>query len=192
MHESDEVIERVVTALRRDVVAFAPDFDARVMDLVREEPRPVPVRGIWSWMTRPRTVRVTPIGALALAAGLAGVVALAARNEGPAVNGIEQAPPGMVIQASSTQMMEFVFVAPSASSVAIVGDFNDWEEGGSPMRRKNQPGVWTITIPLAPGRYHYTFVVDGTEWVADPLAPRTIEDDFGRPNSVITVGDATT
>ena len=192
MHESDEVIERVVTALRRDVVAFAPDFDARVMGLVREEPRAVPVRGIWSWMTRPRTVRVTPIGALALAAGLAGVIALAARNEGPAVNGIEQAPPGMVMQASSTQMMEFVFVAPSASSVAIVGDFNDWEEGGSPMRRKNQPGVWTITIPLAPGRYHYTFVVDGTEWVADPLAPRTIEDDFGRPNSVITVGDATT
>lgn len=194
MHESDEVIERVVTALRRDVVAFAPDFDARVMALVRDEPRAVPVRGIWAWMTRPRTVRVTPIGALALAAGLAGVVALAARNDAPApTSGVAQAPAGMVIPASSsTQMMEFVFVAPSASSVAIVGDFNDWEEGGSPMRRKNQPGVWTITIPLAPGRYHYTFVVDGTEWVADPLAPRTIEDDFGRPNSVITVGDATT
>jgi 1,4-alpha-glucan branching enzyme len=55
-----------------------------------------------------------------------------------------------------------------------------------------EKGVWTITIPLAPGRYHYTFVVDGTTWVADPMAPRTLEDDFGRPNSVITVGDATT
>jgi 1,4-alpha-glucan branching enzyme len=90
-------------------------------------------------------------------------------------------------------MTEFVFVNPSASSVAIVGDFNDWEEGGSPLRRVSaQGGVWAITIPLAPGRYHYTFVVDGTKWVADPLAPRTLEDDFGRPNSVITVGDATT
>ena len=89
-------------------------------------------------------------------------------------------------------MMEFVFVNSSASSVAIVGDFNDWEEGGSPLRRVSEPGVWAITIPLAPGRYHYTFVVDGTKWVADPLAPRTLEDDFGRPNSVITVGDATT
>lgn len=193
MHESDEVIERVVTALRRDVVAVAPDFDARVMALVREEPKAVPVRGIWAWMTRPRMVRVTPIGALALAAGLAGVVALAARNNEPApTSGIEQASVGVTPASSSTQMMEFVFVAPSASSVAIVGDFNDWEEGGSPMRRKNQPGVWTISIPLAPGRYHYTFVVDGTEWVADPLAPRTNEDDFGRPNSVITVGEATT
>jgi hypothetical protein len=189
VHESDEVIERVATALRRDVVALAPDFDARVMALVREERRSVPVRGIWAWMTRPRMVRVTPIGALALAAGLAGVVALAGRNDEP-TSGMAQVP--VMSASSSKQMMEFVFVAPSASSVAIVGDFNDWEEGGSPMRRKNQPGVWTITIPLAPGRYHYTFVVDGTEWVADPLAPRTMEDDFGRPNSVITVGEATT
>lgn len=193
MHESDEVIERVVNVLRGDVVALAPDFDARVMALVREDSRAVHTRGVWAWMTRPRMVRVTPLGALALAAGLAGVIALAARDGAAPIDTVAQAPAGALVPASSSeQMMEFVFVAPSASSVAIVGDFNDWEEGGSPMQRKNQPGVWTITIPLAPGRYQYTFVVDGTEWVADPLAPRTIEDDFGRPNSVITVGDATT
>jgi 1,4-alpha-glucan branching enzyme len=86
---------------------------------------------------------------------------------------------------------EFIFVNASASKVAIVGDFNDWDAGVSELRRVEK-GVWAITIPLAPGRYHYTFVVDGTTWVPDPAAPRTLEDDFGRPNSVITVGDATT
>jgi 1,4-alpha-glucan branching enzyme len=105
---------------------------------------------------------------------------------------VEAPPAALAPSAGREQMMEFVFVNRSASSVAIVGDFNDWEEGGSPLRRVTEQGVWAITIPLAPGRYHYTFVVDGTKWVADPLAPRTLEDDFGRPNSVITVGDVTT
>jgi hypothetical protein len=194
VHESDEVIERVAMALRGDVVALAPDFDARVMQRVRTESREVPGRGVWRWMIRPRTVSVSPLGALALAAGLAGIVALAARGTDVGIRTAGEAPSAALASAArSEQMMEFVFVAPSASSVAIVGDFNDWEEGGSPMRRvSEQGGVWAITIPLAPGRYHYTFVVDGTKWVADPLAPRTLEDDFGRPNSVITVGDATT
>lgn len=193
MHESDEVIERVAMTLRRDAVALAPDFDARVMQRVREEARDEGGPAVWRWLMRSRTIRVSPLAGLALAAGLAGVVALAARRDDPGARTVTGAPAVAVGPASpSQQMMKFVFVNPSASTVAIVGDFNDWEEGGSPLRRVSEKGVWLITIPLAPGRYHYTFVVDGTTWVADPLAPRTLEDDFGRPNSVITVGDATT
>jgi hypothetical protein len=41
-------------------------------------------------------------------------------------------------------------------------------------------------VPLRPGRYRYTFIVDGT-WHRDPAAPRALEDDFGTPTSVITV-----
>jgi hypothetical protein len=44
-----------------------------------------------------------------------------------------------------------------------------------------------VVIPLRPGRYRYTFVVDGTRWSRDPAAPRALEDDFGTPTSVITV-----
>ena len=191
MHEADEVIERITMALRQDVATVGPDFDTRVMQRIRAESRGVEPRGIWSWMTRPRTVTVSPLGALALAAGLAGIVVLAARSREVAIPQGGAASAAVTTGAPIPQMTRFVFVARSASSVAIVGDFNDWEEGGSPLRRESE-GVWAITIPLAPGRYHYTFVVDGTKWVADPLAPRTIEDDFGRPNSVITVGEATT
>ena len=193
MHESDEMIERVTMALRGDAVTLAPDFDTRVMAHVRAASQEARARGVWRWMTRARTVSVTPVGALALAAGLAGVIALAARRSDVGVRTGSELPPVTLTAASgAAQPMTFVFVARSASSVAIVGDFNDWQEGASPLHRGSDDGVWAITIPLAPGRYHYTFVVDGTRWVADPLAPRTIEDDFGRPNSVITVGEATT
>jgi hypothetical protein len=178
-------------ALRNDAMALAPDFDARVMQRVRAESREAPGRGLWGWMTRGRTISVSPLGALALAAGLAGIVALGARRDVGIRTGGEAPSAALAPASRAEQMMKFVFVTPSASSVAIVGDFNDWEEGKSPLRRVSEQ-VWAITIPLAPGRYHYTFVVDGTQWVADPLAPRTLEDDFGRPNSVITVGDATT
>jgi hypothetical protein len=178
--------------LRSNAIALAPDFDARVMVRVREESRQMRRPGLWRWMTRSRTVNVSPLGALALAAGLVGVVTLGARRDQAVASAVVEAPVAAPAPASpGARMMEFVFVNSSASSVAIVGDFNDWEEGGSPLRRVSEK-VWAITIPLAPGRYHYTFVVDGTTWVADPLAPRTLEDDFGRPNSVITVGDATT
>ena len=195
MHESDEVIERVARTLRGEVVAVAPDFDARVMERIRDEARTAASPRIWQWMTRPRTIRVSPLAGLALAAGLAGVVVLSNGNErlqAPATAATAIATPAST--PAGEQMTRFVFVNRSASRVALLGDFNDWDEGKSLMQRvgKVQEGVWEITIPLAPGRYHYTFVVDGTTWVADSLAPRTLEDDFGRPNSVITVGDATT
>jgi hypothetical protein len=190
VHESDEVIERVAMTLRRETVTVSPGFDARVMQHVREESRQRTGLGVWRWVTRPRTIRISPLAGLALAAGLAGVVALAARRDG--ADGSAAAPMVMTPASVTGQhMMQFIFVNDSASKVAIVGDFNDWDAGVSPLRREEK-GVWTITIPLAPGRYQYTFVVDGTTWVPDPAAPRTLEDDFGPPNSVITVGDVTT
>jgi hypothetical protein len=191
VHETDELIDRVATSLRREHVLLGSDFDERVMRQVRVASRDVARRGLWRWMLQPKSVSVSPLGALALAAGLAGVVALAARRDEAPLAASVQAPAVDFTPVGAQQMTKFVFVAPSASRVNIVGDFNDWDSEASPLQRMEQ-GVWTITIPLAPGRYQYTFVVDGTSWVADPGAPRTLEDDFGRPNSIITVGDATT
>ena len=44
-------------------------------------------------------------------------------------------------------------------------------------------------MPLRPGRYRYAFVVNGTSWRPDPNAPAA-EDEFGRANSVVTIGGA--
>jgi hypothetical protein len=44
-----------------------------------------------------------------------------------------------------------------------------------------------VELHLKPGRYHYTFLIDGRRWVSDPAEPRAAESDFGAPMSVLTV-----
>ncbi|HEY0779684.1 MAG TPA: isoamylase early set domain-containing protein, partial [Gemmatirosa sp.] len=91
----------------------------------------------------------------------------------------------------------FMLVAPGAREVSLVGDFNEWDHGATPLRRVasqgGTQGVWTIDVPLTAGRYAYSFLVDGQRWVADPARPRAIgADDFGSPNSAVTVGGGDT
>ncbi len=84
--------------------------------------------------------------------------------------------------------MQFVLDArdvPAATQVSVVGDFNDWNVSALPLSLEN--GVWTVTIPLTPGRHVYAFVVNGETWIADPRAPQATDNDFGRPGSVVIV-----
>jgi hypothetical protein len=81
----------------------------------------------------------------------------------------------------------FSLDAPDASQVSIVGDFNNWDPAATPLTRVSDDGRWEAVIPLTPGRYQFTFVVDGTRWVRDPLFPQATGDDFGQPTSVITI-----
>ena len=98
--------------------------------------------------------------------------------------------PGSAPPAEDTpREFEFVVVAPRAASVSLVGDFNDWDAARTPMRPSQRGGpLWTAVVPLAPGRYRYAFLVDGSRWLADPAAPRARDDEFGTPSSVVTVG----
>jgi 1,4-alpha-glucan branching enzyme len=82
----------------------------------------------------------------------------------------------------------FVLVAQDAHDVALVGDFNDWLAQSTPMR-KRRDGVWSIVLPLPPGRYSYAYLIDGDRWLADPAALAPAEEDFGRPSSVLVVED---
>jgi 1,4-alpha-glucan branching enzyme len=85
--------------------------------------------------------------------------------------------------------VRFDLVAPSASRVAIVGDFNQWNAESLPMRRSADGSRWEIEVRLPPGRYTYGFVVDG-KLMRDPRAPESASDDFGIPNSVRMVSRA--
>jgi hypothetical protein len=87
---------------------------------------------------------------------------------------------------STPQQVQFMFVAPSASRVALVGEFNDWDPSATPMLRA-AGGAWHVVLPLARGRHVYAFVVDGNSWVADPQAPLAPERWFGAQNSVVLV-----
>jgi hypothetical protein len=188
MHGSadDPLIARVAAELRRPV-PLRPDFDARVMAAVRRAIPSLPVRA-WTWLREPRVVAVSPIGGLAMAAGVAGIVLVGAVSRQPsAERGGAAATSAQVVAEGTRPLVTFVLLAPQARSVALAGDFNDWDASRVLMRREAS-GLWTVDVPLTPGRYRYVFVVDGRRFVADPAAPRAAGDDFGTPTSVVTVG----
>jgi 1,4-alpha-glucan branching enzyme len=87
----------------------------------------------------------------------------------------------------TVQLVRFVFVEPRASTVELVGDFNAWARGSTELKRTGAPGVWEVSVPLSPGRHEYAFIINGSRWVADPLAVKT-SDDFGTESSVIRIG----
>lgn len=178
----DELVSRVAAELKRPV-ALDPALDARVMTEVRAHARRPRV-----WLLRPRTFSVTPLGLLARAAALAAIVAGATVAVSRLRPTEERVSTASVPATSPASAIPFVLYAPGAHSVALVGDFNNWDTTATPLRRTGASGAWVVTVPLPPGRYRYAFLIDGTRWLADPGAPRAPDDDFGTPNSVLTVG----
>lgn len=171
----DPIIEAVARRLRRPL-DLGPDLDARVLHQLRRSPRPVWEGGsrsrVWTWLRQPRSVAVSPLQVIG---ALAALVILAVGG----VRLLRVTPP------ATPQEVRFTLAMPGSSNVALVGDFNDWDPFATPLTRAG-PDRWAVTVPLKPGRYRYTFVVDGARWVADPAGPAA-PDDFGEPTSVITV-----
>lgn len=157
MFEQHEDIVERVIRHLRRPVSIDPAVDARVMKAIAALP---PER-------RAPFARVWPW--LAVAAVLA--VLVIARPS----------------SSSDSGALQFVFVAPRASSVTLVGDFNDWDPARTPMQAARE-GIWATVVALPPGRYRYAFLVNGVEWRADPGAPAALDDEFGTPSSVVTVG----
>jgi 1,4-alpha-glucan branching enzyme len=80
--------------------------------------------------------------------------------------------------------VRFRLVAPDAGQVSLVGDFNRWDPVALPLRRSADGRTWEVEVRLRPGRYSYSFVVDG-RLARDPAAPQEGGDDYGSPNSVL-------
>jgi hypothetical protein len=178
--EHDETLARVIDALK-EPVEIDPSLDQRVMAAIARDASTRPLTG---WRARRWTIRVSPAGALATAAVFAVVALGGALLLRPRTSSV---PVQAIVTERAAQVMQFVLVAPSAHKVALVGDFNDWSLSATQLARKAGDGVWWVTVTLPPGRYRYAFVVDGTTWSRDPNAPAD-DDEFGRPNSVVTVG----
>lgn len=165
-----EFLERVAARLRQPV-PLSDRVERDVLSRIRADGR-TDKRAAWSSGPRSRVV------AAALAAGIAAIFALGVlvgRRTG-----------GQPTAIPDVRSIEFVLRTSADSAVALVGDFNDWDPRATPLRPAAD-SLWSVVVPLRPGRYRYTFVVDGTQWRRDPSAPRALEDDFGTPTSVITV-----
>lgn len=184
--EFDELLQKAAAELRRPV-SLRADFEVRVMDAVRR-PAPGVVSRAVTWLVTPRPVRIPPLAGLAAAAAIVlGAVAVSIPRHpvGSAASELAAAQ-----SANGARLIQFVLVAPEAEHVSLVGDFNDWRRDATPLTPTASGGVWTVAVPLSPGQHQYAFVVDGTQWMADPAAPRETGDDFGAPSSLITVTPA--
>jgi chromosome partitioning protein len=80
----------------------------------------------------------------------------------------------------------FLQAAGLGQSLAIAGDFNNWNPSTAPMRLNRDAGVFECLVKLPPGRHAYRLVVDG-RWISDPHNPVTELNPFNEPNSIVTV-----
>src|SRR5262249_7656643 len=158
---------------------------------VRAEPLPT-ARSIWGRVIAPRSWTMSPAAGSLLAAGLVGIGVLAGaivsnRDGRPPVGRAQLVASGLPV---SDTVVKFVFVAPTAGKISLLGGLYDLGETRSPMMRLEKDGVWSITLPLSAGRHIYSYIVDGA-WRVDPAAP-VAGDGYGRMNSVKFVGKGST
>jgi hypothetical protein len=187
-YEQHNPDERLAAELRELYAAPRAPVGAvdRVLDAVRGD-RGASSRDSRHWLSA--GLRRVSVVVLAAAAGLVlfagGIVTdRLMRHDSPGASS------GMVAAVSepdSARDITFVFAAPNAHDVALVGDFNGWNRHGAKLVR-NVAGDWQIHVRVPTGLHMYAFVVDGSTWVADPLAPRGADDDYGVASSTILVG----
>ncbi len=70
-------------------------------------------------------------------------------------------------------------------SVAIVGDFNNWDESKHAMTKDKKSGEWKKNVQLKPGRYEFRYLVDGSRWENDSEADGSVDTPFFSQNSVL-------
>jgi len=88
---------------------------------------------------------------------------------------------------SDEVMLRFVYIDENANSVAVAGDFNNWEPTELTRQSINGKTVWTALVSMSRGEHNYMFVKNGDKWVTDPLAPVQRDDGFGNKNAVIYI-----
>lgn len=78
--------------------------------------------------------------------------------------------------------VKFTLNAPRAERVAIVGDFTDWR----PVGLERSGDTWEVSLQVPrPGRYQYSFVLNGRMLVIDPKRDEVEQDRRGTCFSVL-------
>ncbi len=91
----------------------------------------------------------------------------------------------MVTLDSNGQVTFRVFM-PRAASVAVAGNFTDWNAGAMAMTREDT-GWWTLRVPIEAGDHEFAYLIDGHRWLADFAAHGLRRDQYGAWVSLLTV-----
>ncbi len=186
------------------------DFAGRTMEAVAQEPVPgeesvslgAYLRTLWQGFTGTVTLRVRPVSAT-VAVLLAGVVLVSAltwtvwpvapttMNKSPQTASTTSSETQTVQQTSAeggeTVWIRFRYTNSEADSVAVAGDFSQWEPVALSPREVDGKTVWTGLVPVSRGEHEYQFLINGERWVTDPLAPVKRSDGFGAKNAVLNI-----
>ena len=150
---------------------------------------------------RGRSIRMWSAIGMAAAAAVVGFVARGqwrtSDERTPVAASVAAAPtaPTATLQTTASSELEskpilqqFVFDNARARRVSVVGDFNTWNPTSAVMRRSSNVGLWSVIIPISPGRHIYGFMVDDSVFTLDPRAPKVRDADLGTEGSVVIVG----
>jgi 1,4-alpha-glucan branching enzyme len=92
-------------------------------------------------------------------------------------------------QLKSKPVCKVTFTLPEsvkAESAYLVGDFNNWDEKATPMKKAKKGGPFSITLELETGReYQFRYLVNGTDWHNDWHADKYVPNPFSGDNSVV-------
>lgn len=201
--ERDHVLRRVVQTLRQvppaDVGAIRGVVEAAAAERVKPPADEPGMDAKFEPGSASRRWRMTGFAALVAAAAIIGFFV-----RGPLTRSTQSAPVASSGATTSAPVQaaangapdvqavpeQFVFRGASARRVSVVGDFNGWNAASAPMVRGPNGDLWSVTIPIAPGRHTYGFMVNDSVFTLDPdsRVARARDPDLGVEGSVVIVG----
>ena len=94
-------------------------------------------------------------------------------------------------QTGAKGKVKVVFELPADAaqeSVAVVGDFNNWDTSKDAMKLDKKRKVWTKALSLkSNASYQFRYYIDGREWRNDDQADRLVANEFASENGVLEV-----
>ncbi len=91
---------------------------------------------------------------------------------------------------TNSKKVAVTFEMPSEAashSLCLVGDFNDWDQNATSMKRLKDGG-WSTTLRLDGGKYRFRYLADGKKWENDPAADAYEPTGMGSDNCVLILG----
>lgn len=76
-----------------------------------------------------------------------------------------------------------------ASTVHLVGDFNDWSTCSHPLERQSD-GSFSLTLKLKAGReYRFRYFIDGYRWTTDAGADGAVTNQHNGLDSIVRLNN---